>query len=104
MKSLILVIGMIFGSLAFAGGPQQPTHDYEGIGYYQPELDASVRWMAAQHHVSADSIKSAYSYYFDFKINFEPQSLVFYFYGPQDTCAVNADDVNNIQGRCETND
>jgi len=100
MKQMIVGLMMtVMASAALAGAPQ-PRKDYDNAGYYQPELNASVEWMAQAHNTTVDAIKAAYSFYWQFPINFEPASMVIHFYGQNDSCAVVADDVNNISGQC----
>jgi hypothetical protein len=101
MKTLLFFFSMIiFGQLALAAGPQ-PRHDYDNAGFYQPELDASVRWMAKGHALSIEETKAQYTFYWQFPVNYIPQqSMVISFYGPHDNCRVVADDLRNIQGQC----
>ena len=100
MKQIIAgLILTVLASAAFANGIQA-RKDYDNAGYYQPELNESVSWMAQAHNTTVDAIKAEYSFFWQFPINFEPASLVIHFYGQSDSCAVLADDVNNIQGQC----
>jgi hypothetical protein len=113
-KFLITLTVMLAGSLAFADGGScfQQRKDYDNAGAYQTELNAAVQWMAAYHNSvlpeaggssTADLIKQTYSFCWQFPINFQPQSLLIHFYSAADTCVVNADDLNNIQGQCYPN-
>ena len=104
MKQIIrsVTVGLLMtlvASAALANGPQ-PRKDYDNASFYQPELNASVAWMAQAHNTTVDAIEAEYSFFWQFPINFEPASLVIHFYGQSDSCAVLADDVNNIQGQC----
>jgi hypothetical protein len=104
MKSIIvLAVGLIIGIMAFAYNPQQPSTDYNNGGAYQAELDASIAWVAAQHGISVEQAKAEYSYFWQFKISYEPQSLIISFFGSRDTCQVNADNIQALQGQCYGN-